>query len=207
MEKRTLLITSRLFFAMIATVAMAVQFVIHVRNGSNVVNYFSYFTNLSNIIAAGTLFYGAVHLIKRRKPSVALDALRGAAFVYMTIVGVVFSVLLRNAELGALLPWVNQVLHYTMPVYVFLEFFYQPPSGKLSKAVIPYWLIFPLAYLAYSLIRGPFAHFYPYPFLSPGHDGGYLRVALYSIAICVIFVLASLLAVRLANARRGSARA
>ena len=44
---------------------------------------------------------------------------------------------------------------------------------------------FPLLYVVYSLIRGPFVNWYPYPFLDP-RIGGYGRVFLYSIGISVV---------------------
>ena len=47
------------------------------------------------------------------------------------------------------------------------------------------WLLAPLAYFAYSLVRGPIAHWYPYPFLDPRSLGGYGRVALYAVVLAV----------------------
>ncbi len=51
------------------------------------------------------------------------------------------------------------------------------------------WTIFPLLYLAYTLIRGAIVGFYPYPFLNPAHTEGYFGVALYCVAILVIFLV------------------
>jgi len=45
----------------------------------------------------------------------------------MAIVGIVYGILLRDEDLGALLPWINVVLHYVMPVVVVLDWLYQPP--------------------------------------------------------------------------------
>jgi hypothetical protein len=59
------------------------------------------------------------------------------------------------------------------------------------------WLIFPAVYLVYSLVRGPIADWYPYPFLDPDHGDGYANVALTSAAVLVtIIVLAALLRLR-----------
>jgi hypothetical protein len=44
-------------------------------------------------------------------------------------------------------------------------------------------MAYPLAYLAYSLIRGPIVDWYPYPFLDPDEVGGYAGVAAYCVAI------------------------
>ncbi len=52
------------------------------------------------------------------------------------------------------------------------------------------WLTFPSAWLLYTLVRGPVAGWYPYPFLDPAH-GGYGSVALYCLAILLGFVVLS----------------
>jgi hypothetical protein len=51
------------------------------------------------------------------------------------------------------------------------------------------FLVFPAAYLAYSLLRGAQAGWYPYPFLNPTRVGEYGGVAVYAIGITMIFLL------------------
>ncbi|MCW2602206.1 MAG: hypothetical protein JWN61_341, partial [Pseudonocardiales bacterium] len=46
------------------------------------------------------------------------------------------------------------------------------------------WLIFPLGYLIYSLVRGPIADWYPYPFMDPD-EHGYGGIAITSMIIAV----------------------
>jgi hypothetical protein len=89
------------------------------------------------------LLLGALYLLQWREPTVMDDIIRGTATVCMALVGVVFAVLLRDVDLGHLLPWVNVVLHYIMPVVVVLDLLYQPPKSKLVASHIKYWLIFP----------------------------------------------------------------
>jgi hypothetical protein len=47
------------------------------------------------------------------------------------------------------------------------------------------WLAFPLAYFAYSLIRGAAVGWYPYPFIDPRQSGGYGRVAVFAVVLAV----------------------
>ncbi len=92
----------------------------------------------------------------------------------MAVVGVVFAILLRGVDLGSLLPWVNVVLHYIMPVAVVVEWMIQSSPARTGAQR---WLIgqtVPLLYLAYVLIRGAIVGWYPYPFLDP-ELGGYGR--------------------------------
>jgi len=189
MNKRTVLIGARLFFGLLALVAIGRQLAIQIASGFSLVNFFSYFTNLSNIFAAVVLLFGALSLITQREPTVSADIIRGTAVVCMALVGLVFSVLLRDEDLGHLSPWVNIVLHYIMPVVVVVDWLYQPPQTRLAFTQVWLWLIVPALYLAYSLIRGAIVGFYAYPFFNPAKSGGYGGVALYCIAILLAFLL------------------
>ncbi len=202
MSKRTFLIGVRLFFGLLALVAIGRQLAIQIASGASLVNFFSYFTNLSNIFAAVVLLLGAFSLITQRDPTVSADIVRGTAVVCMALVGLVFSVLLRDVDLGHLLPWVNIVLHYIMPVVVVAEWLYQPPQTRLVVTQVWLWLIVPALYLAYSLIRGAVVGFYAYPFFNPAKAGGYGGVALYCIAILLAFVLCCWLLMTGGNKRR-----
>lgn len=187
MTRRNFLIGGRLFFGLLALVAIGRQLAIHIDNGYSVTNFFSYFTNLSNIFAAVVLLLGAFSLIQRREPTMHDDIIRGTSVVCMALVGIVFAVLLRDQDLGSLLPWVNIVVHYIMPVVIVLDWLYQPPKTNLALKQVAYWLIFPALYLIYSLIRGAIIGWYAYPFFNPAKSGGSGGVALYCIAILAIF--------------------
>ena len=199
MTKRLVLIALRLILGLLTLTAIGRQLSIQIQLGYSVLNFFSYFTILSNLFAGVVLIFSALYLVKHRQPSVSGDLIRGAAVAGMALVGVVFAVLLRDVDLGPLLPWVNIVHHYIMPVAVVLDWLYQPPRTQLVVKQILLWQIFPLLYLAYVLIRGSVVSWYPYPFLDPAKMGGYGRVALYSLGIFVTFLVFSWLLVMPAN--------
>ncbi|MGH2515860.1 MAG: Pr6Pr family membrane protein [Ktedonobacterales bacterium] len=200
MSDRSVLIVGRLFFGLLTLAAILTQFVVHLRHGFDVVNFFGYFTNLSNIFAAVVFLAGAVYLLQRREPTQTENLVRGASVAAMAVVGIVFAILLRDEDLGTLLPWVNTVLHIIMPVVVVVDWLYAPPKTILAVRQAGYWLIYPLLYLVYTLIRGAIVGFYPYPFLNPAKAGGYGVVALYCIAIFVVFLVVSWLLITLGNA-------
>jgi hypothetical protein len=137
--KRPLLIAVRLILALLALAAIGTQFAIQVRLELSVVNFFSYFTNLSNLFAAIILGFGAFQLAAQRAPSASHDLLRTVSTLNMAVVGIVFTTLLRDVDLGSLLPWVNTVLHDIMPVAVVLEWFFYPPrtAGSQAAAAMP----------------------------------------------------------------------
>jgi hypothetical protein len=149
-------------------------------------NFFFYFTVLSNILAA-MLFAG---LATRPDWMSTNGRFRGAVTLYMVITGLVYAVLLRPiaADVGLTDQWVNWVLHSLGPAAALIDWLLFPPERPLARNTLLAWLVFPAVYLAVSLIRGPIANWYPYPFLDPSAAGGYGAVALWSLLILLFFV-------------------
>jgi hypothetical protein len=136
-------------------------------------DYFSYFTILSNLFAAGILLSGAMRGDGAR--SAGVELLRGAAVVYMLTTGIVYAVLLSGQDSST--PWVNIIVHRVMPVVVALDWAIDPPRMRLPVRSTLVWLSFPLLYIAYTMIRGVVVNWYPYFFVNPHHSAGYLGVA------------------------------
>lgn len=195
---------ARTLLGLLGLAALGAQLAIHVRMGASVVNFFSYFTNLSNLFAALVLLLMAYAGFSGRGEAEARDQIRAISAVNMAVVGIVFSALLRHVDLGALLPWVNVVLHYVMPCLVVLDWLLQPPAYRLQVRHLMRCLIFPALYLAYVLIRGAAVNWYPYPFFNPAHAGGYSTVASYSVGIALTFLVTGWLLLFAGNrARQG----
>lgn len=163
--------------------------------GFSAVSFFSYFTILSNLFAAGLMLYGAWPWTGRSL--LFYDLLRGAAVVYMAIAGLVYGVLLADSPV-TVPSWINTAEHRIMPVVIALDWLIDPPRHHLAYRRTLRWLAFPITYLIYSEIRGALVDWYPYPFLDP-RIGGYDRVATYVLGITVTFVLVTLLVSTIAN--------
>lgn len=202
MKNRAAAVVFRFVFAALALFAVAVQFfAVTVPKGQSVVNFFSYFTNLSNIIIGVVLIVSAARLISGRAPTVGDTAVRGASVVYIVFVGIVFNTLLRDVELGDLIPWVNAIVHFVIPVAGLLDWLIWPPRNRLPFRVTFIWMSFPVVYVAYSLIRGAITGFYPYPFFNPSAVGGYGGVALYCLALVIGFFVLAVIVRFLGNIR------
>jgi hypothetical protein len=141
--------------------------------GWSTTDYFSYFTNLSNLFAACVLLAGARRGAGARSPT--FELLRGAAVMYMLTTGIVYAVLLSGHSVST--PWTNAIVHQVMPVVVALDWAIDPPRTRLELRSTLSWLIFPVLYIAYTLVRGAIVDWYPYFFVNPDHPHGYLRVA------------------------------
>ncbi|UNJ93331.1 Pr6Pr family membrane protein [Bacillus mycoides] len=177
----------RLLLSLLAFSALITQFVTRAQvKPFNPVNFFSLFTIESNILVAVILLFSSLGTALFGR-SEQFGFLRGAATVYILTTGLIYFLLLRGLEesLQTPIPWVNTVLHYIMPLAMILDWVINPPTKTITWTQAASWLVFPLLYVVYSLIRGPFVNWYPYPFLDP-RIGGYGRVFLYSIGISVV---------------------
>ncbi|MFN3440108.1 MAG: Pr6Pr family membrane protein [Acidovorax sp.] len=181
-----MLTLARLILAVVTLAAIGLQLFLHVSASYSTLNFFSYFTNLSNLFATLVLVLCVV-----TPPSRARDLSQYVATVNMAVVGLVFAVLLRNVDLGDLRPWVNFVLHYLMPVAVVLLWFVAPPVSRLTRRHLLVAMAVPAVYLLYVVVRGASTGWYPYPFLNPALVGGYGAVAAYALGIAVTFLIIS----------------
>lgn len=194
----------RVGLALFTLVALGIQYVTaSSRPTFDPVNFFSYFTNLSNIYGAAVFLY--VGLTGRR--SLAVDLVRGATVLYLGATGVVYAVLLaeESESLGIVVPWINTVIHEVMPLAVVLDWLLDPPTNRLPLRLTRWWIAFPVLYFTYSLVRGAIVDWYPYPFLNPARAGGAIGVAAYAVAILIWFVLIILAATWIGN-RLGTRR-
>jgi hypothetical protein len=163
-------------------------------------NFWSLFTNHSNLIAGGVLLVGAI-MPASFVHTHGWDLVRGAAVTYMVTTGVVYAALIG----GLFNPfaddqtWMNSSLHQIIPIVMLLDLIIRPPATRLTIPEALTWLSYPLLFLIYSLIRGPMVDWYPYSFLTPEEVGGYAGVALYSVGILTGILLVSAFIVRLSR--------
>jgi hypothetical protein len=180
---------ARLSLSALTLGAIGVQLRLQLDAGLPAINLFSYFTVLSNAIAGLVLGIGAYHDLTGRVAPSWHDRARFAATLYMVVVGLVFVTLLRNADLGMLLPWINAVHHYLMPVAMVCDWLLRAPASRPTRRHLALALVFPLTYVVYSLVRGAATDWYPYPFFNPSVVGGYGAVAGYIVAMLLTFLV------------------
>jgi hypothetical protein len=130
-------------------------------------NFASYFTIESNVLAVVVLLVGGL----ADPRSTRWAYVRGAVTLYMTITMIVYAVLLADVDVQLQKQWVNDSLHRWVPLLLLLDWVVRPPWPAVSRRAALGWLAFPLAYFAYSLLRGPVVDWYPYPFLDPRPHG------------------------------------
>jgi hypothetical protein len=192
-NRQRLIATYRVGFALLTLVAIAAQLIdLAGRGVLNPANFFSYFTIQSNLIGIAVFLIGAARL--RATRSVGFDIVRGASVLYLTVTFIVFALLLSGTDVDTAIPWVNSVVHQVFPIVVIADWLIDPPAARITVRQSLVWLVYPLIWTAYTLVRGALVGWYPYPFLDPA-NGGYLTVAAYVVAILVFgAILCALLA-------------
>jgi hypothetical protein len=147
--------------------------------------FFAFFTVLSNLFAAFLLL--AMASVWRDVHSRRIDLLRGAAVVYLVVTFVVVILFLSGEDLQVAVPWVDFIVHKLVPAFLVVDWLVDPPSTRLTGRQTLAWLVFPLIWVAATVVRGAIDGWYPYPFLDPAH-GGYASVAVYVVGIFVGFL-------------------
>lgn len=155
---------------------------------ATIINFFSYFTILSNLLVAICLSFslaGPASLIGNFFSKITV---RSAIALYIFIVGLIYNLVLRsqwNPQGWQLIA--DNLLHVAVPFfYVIFWIIFTPKRTLQWKNIFP-WLIFPAVYLAYSLIRGAFTGWYPYPFLHI-EKVGYGKMIVNSLLVLAAFL-------------------
>jgi hypothetical protein len=170
---------------------------------TTIANFFSFFTILSNALAAVVLIWAAVWYFARGRRAIAeppaLAVALACVSTYMIITGIVYNTLLRSITLpqgSEPIPWSNEVLHLIGPLFLLADVFVGPLRRALPWRSLWAVVAFPILWVAYTLIRGPLItnpvssdpFWYPYPFLNPNNPGGWPSVLVYVICIAVAIV-------------------
>ncbi|MFI1755093.1 Pr6Pr family membrane protein [Streptomyces sp. NPDC020571] len=166
----------------------------------------SHFTIQSGILLALVMLVSARCAWSAHHP--LPGALTGAALFYVLAAALVHHVLLAHASSpfaaadGTGTAWqtaATHILHTAVPVAAILDWLLLTPAGRLHLRQAPVWLLYPLAYLAFSLTRGALLgpgsqDRYLYPFLDVDQHGYkivlgnalLIGLALYALAVLLV---------------------
>ena len=145
-----------------------------------VLNVFAFFTIQSNILL------GATVLLDRR--STLFRTLRLNGVLCIAVTGIVYHLVL--AGLDELTGWAavaNFLLHTATPLLGVLGWALFGPRGRTDLRIAGWSVVFPLLWLAFTLVRGEFVGFYPYPFVDV-NEHGYGQVLLNCLLVAVLFL-------------------
>jgi len=159
-----------------------------------IIRFFNFFTILTNILVALCFTFLLLKPGSKWGRFFARPTVLTALTAYIAVVGIIYNVILRFLwSPQGLQLIVDELLHTVIPIWFILYWFIFVPKETLKWNILP-WLIYPLIYCVYSLIRGAIFEFYPYPFIDVSVLG-YNKVFINIVALVIVFLVTSLLLV------------
>ena len=176
--------------------------------------YFAYLTIQSSLIASVILAVAGVRELQGKADTKVLTLARLSTASYAIIVGVVYNALLRGTivlpgdpDYGYDWPVVpNEILHVWGPLFIFLDFVLTITVTKLKFKQIFWVLLYPLAWLAFTVIQGLITNWWPYNFLNPNLGGGAVGVGIFVVEIMAFLLTSAVISLSLNKLRSKSAK-
>ena len=156
--------------------------------------YFAYFSIVGSIATGVLALVTGAYLLLSKSETKFLNIARLSAAVAMVVIGVVYHALLADAAgdvrdgdyAWPVLP--NEIIHTYAPIAVAIEYLVSLKSPKLRLRAALWVTVFPLAWLAFSIVRGLGTNWWPYWFINPNGEGGIGTVLFYVSAITIFFI-------------------
>jgi hypothetical protein len=151
-----------------------------------VLNVFAYFTIQSNILLGVTVLMLA---LRPDRPQGALfKTLRLNGVLCIAVTGIVYHLVLAGSDdLSGWAAVANFLLHTATPLLGVLGWALFGPRGTTDLRIAGWSVVFPLLWVAFTLVRGEFVGFYPYPFIDVNQHG-YGQVLLNCLLVAVLFL-------------------
>ncbi|WP_316798712.1 Pr6Pr family membrane protein [Pedobacter frigidisoli] len=183
---------------MIVCFSIVLQFVISLKQANyNYVEtlkiFLSFFTVTTNMIVGSCFLVISIFPKGKigaffRSPSTIT-----AITVYIVVVGLIYNLLLRGLVVQE--GWsrvADELLHVLSPLLVLIFWIFFVDKSTLRYSSAKQWLIYPLAYIAFVVVRGLIINQYPYPFINVVNLG-YPKAIVNAFFCVVLFWLLSVL--------------
>ena len=160
----------------------------------SLVRFVSYFTILTNTLVAlffTTKVFGAdqkrLALFHKRATPLALTSL-------IAVVGLVYQLVLRNIwNPTGLQMVVDELLHTIIPVFMYVYWLMFSAKAAVHWKSLAKWMLYPLGYSVFVLVRGHFSGFYPYPFLNVAELGiGPVLLNVILVLVLMLLIMSAL---------------
>ena len=154
--------------------------------GESIYRFFAYFTIQSNLLVA------IASTALAREPELdrpTWRVVRLAGMVGITVTGLVHFFLLRPLlDLDGADWMADKLLHMVVPVLALAAWAWVGPRPRFTWREAAYALVWPLAWLAWTLVVGRVDGWVPYPFLDASEEG-WGSVMVVSVGIMVLFLV------------------
>jgi hypothetical protein len=193
--------TVLLLIAILGWLGLVLQLIVSARLSANagrspfagVLDALCYFTVLTNLLAAIVATTG----VTGGQGFFASRGTRAATAVYIFVVGLIYTLLLRTLWAPSGLHKVaDAILHDLLPLAYTVWWLGFAPKGGLRWLQPVRWLAYPLAYFAFAVVLGSLTGRYLYPFVDLGALGA-AAVLRNAVLLGALFALLGLAAVGL----------
>ncbi|MFD2797497.1 Pr6Pr family membrane protein [Promicromonospora vindobonensis] len=194
-ERATLARALHLLVAVFALGGFAIELVVAIVEGpglapthaERIVRLFSYFTIESNLLIGGVSLALAVD---PRRDGPVFRVLRLDALLCIAVTGVVYNTVLRGiVELTGAGLVSNTMLHVLAPLFAVIVWLWAGPRPRVSARTVWWSVVYPIAWLVYTFLRGAATDWYPYPFLDVnvlGYPGALTNAGLVAVVFLVL---------------------
>ncbi|MDQ2836977.1 MAG: Pr6Pr family membrane protein [Actinomycetota bacterium] len=187
-----------LFIVLVIVAALGTQLVLVIRGthvltegaglppiSTRIIRFFSYFTVDSNILCAIT---AATLVANPDRDGRIWRVLRLNALVGITVTGLIYVTLLRPVVNLSGLPKLTDIgMHYVVPLAMVIGWLLFGPRPRIDTATLLPSLIYPAAYIGYTIAHGAASHWYPYPFTDVT-TLGYPVTIRNGVGVCVLLL-------------------
>jgi hypothetical protein len=137
--------------------------------GTRLVRLFSYFTIQSNVLV---LVVALLLALRPDRDGPVWRVLRLDSLLGIVITGIVFATVLAPLVSPEGAAWVaNILLHHLTPWLFLLGWVLFGPRPRITWGTVAGAFVWPLAWIAWTLLHGALTGWYPYPFLDAGELG------------------------------------
>jgi hypothetical protein len=163
--------------------------------------YFAYFTIESAMIISVVLFVGGWMALTRETDTVLYTTIRLSILAYAVVMAGVYNGLLRGIpdEGYVVVPWPGEIMHVWIPLFVLLDWLFSPGRPALRWSALGIVVIYPLAWVAFTLVRGAATGWVPYPFFE--FETGFVSIAAYILGIAAFILAVAALGIRYSRRR------
>ena len=170
--------------------------------------YFSYFSIQGTLICLVVLAVTGLRALQGLDETKLIHLVRLSTTVYVVVISVVYNLLLRGLsgdirDAGYKWPVIpNEIIHVWGPILMLLDWLLT--AGFTSVRLRPaFWVVlYPVAWILFSVIRGNIDGWWAYWFLDPTDKGGVTGMLTYIFGIAALMIVLGFLLSLFAKALR-----
>lgn len=204
-------LTRRIFgWSRLATAAVCIAALVHRMlwgMGSQTMagsNFFAYLTIQSNTAFAVLAVVAGVVALRREEDPAWLTTARALVLSWTITAGLAFALIVWQAGehgIPITVPWSDVVLHFVLPAWAVVAWVFGPGRREASWRVVPFVLLYPVAWGVFTIWRGTVIGWYPYYFLDLRQVSGVGEMVLSCALALAIFAGVAVALVLLSKVR------